>query len=128
MKSRRPRLLFALAALMAPLFGPPASMQPASKHPIGIEDVGAWKSLGAAVLSNDGQWFGYRLAPQEGDAEVVVTRVRADKTMRFPIGEVPQAAGGGRGGPGNAPPALAFSEAPERVAVTEYPTRQAAQW
>jgi dipeptidyl aminopeptidase/acylaminoacyl peptidase len=128
MKSRRPRLLLALAALViAPLFGPPASMQQASKHPVGIEDAVAWKSIGSAVLSNDGRWFGYRLAPQEGDAEVVLTRVGADTTIRFPIGEVPQAGDAGRGGPGDVPSALAFSDDGKWAAFTTYPTRQAAQ-
>ena len=99
MKSRRPRLFLAIAVLaIAPLFGPTASMQQAPKRAVEVEDVIAWKTLGSTVLSNDGQWFGYRLAPQEGDAEVVVKAVRSDKTMRFPIGEVPSgAAGGGRG-------------------------------
>ena len=85
MKSRNPRLLFAIAALViAPLFGPAASMQQAAKHPVEVEDVVAWKSLGSTVLSNDGQWFGYRLAPQEGDAEVVVKAVKARQDAALP--------------------------------------------
>ena len=91
MKLRRSRLLFSVAVLaLVPLFGPAASMQQAPKRPIEVADVVAWKTLGATVLSNDGQWFGYRVAPQEGDAEVVVKRVRGEKEMRFPIGEQPQ--------------------------------------
>jgi dipeptidyl aminopeptidase/acylaminoacyl peptidase len=132
MKPRRgPRLLLAIAALaLAPLFGPAASLQQAPKHPVEVEDVIAWKAIGAAVLSNDGQWFGYRLAPQEGDGEVVVKRARGDnKELRFPIGEQPQAGdgGGGRGGAGGAPSTLAFSDDAKWVAFTTYPTRQAAQ-
>ena len=88
MKLRRPRLLVAIAVLVvAPLFGPAASMQRAAKRPLEVEDVIAWKAVGSTVLSNDGQWFAYRLAPQEGDGEVVVKRVRGDsKEQRFPIG------------------------------------------
>src|SRR5687768_12599441 len=131
MKSRRPQLLLAIAALViVPLFGPAASMQQAPKRPIEVEDVVSWKSLGSTVLSTDGQWFGYRLAPQEGDAEVVVRAVRSDKTMRFPIGEVPAGGGGtggGRGGAaGGATSALAFSDDGKWAAFTTYPTRQAA--
>jgi dipeptidyl aminopeptidase/acylaminoacyl peptidase len=128
MRSRNPRLLFAIAALViTPLFGPAASMQQVAKHAVEVEDVVAWKSLGSTVLSNDGQWFGYRLTPQEGDAEVVVKAVKADKTMRFPIGEVPAGgAGGGRGG-GAAPSALAFSADGKWAAFTTYPTHVAAQ-
>src|SRR5204862_6568086 len=111
MKSRRPQLLIAIAALViAPLFGSPASTQPAPKRPVDVEDVIAWKTLGTPVLSNDGQWFGYRLAPQEGDAEVVVKAVRSDKTMRFPIGEVAAGAASARGRPSPGPPSLRVVE------------------
>jgi dienelactone hydrolase len=134
MKSRRPQLLLAIAALViAPIFlGPTASMQQAPKRPIEIADVVSWKGLGSTVLSNDGQWFGYRLAPAEGDAEVVVRSVRTDKTLRFPIGEVPAGGGGGgRGGPGGpgggGTSALAFSDDGKWAAFTTYPTRAAAQ-
>ena len=69
MKTRRSRLLLSMLVLaLVPLFGPAATMQPAPKRPVQIEDVIAWKTLGASVLSADGQWFGYRLTPQEGDA------------------------------------------------------------
>ena len=128
MNARRPQLLIAVAVLaLVPVFGPAASMQQAPKHSVEIEDVVAWKSLGSTVLSNDGQWFGYRLAPQEGDAEVVVKAVRSDKTTRFPIGEVPTGGGGGgRGGPGGATSTLAFSDDGKWAAFTTYPTHQAA--
>src|SRR4051812_22802993 len=103
MRTRRAHALIAIAALcLLPLIGPPATMQQPPKRPIAISDVIAWKTLGTPTLSNDGEWFAYRSLPQEGDGEVVVRRVRADKEMRFPIGELPQpvdgAAGGGRGG------------------------------
>jgi hypothetical protein len=132
MTLHRPRLLFAIAVLaLVPLFGPAASMQSTTaKRPIELEDIIAWKSVTTPVLSSDGQWFGYRLAPQEGDAEVVVSRTHGDKTMRFPAGEQPQAAdggGGGRGGPAGASATLGFSEDGKWVAFMTYPTRQAAQ-
>ncbi|HTM24990.1 MAG TPA: prolyl oligopeptidase family serine peptidase [Vicinamibacterales bacterium] len=130
MTLRRPRLLLAVVVLaLVPLFSPAASMQTAPKRPIELEDIIAWKSLATPVLSGDGQWFAYRLAPQEGDAEVVLARVRGDKPMRFPAGEQPQPAdgGGGRGGPGGAASTLAFSEDGKWAAFMTYPTRQAAQ-
>src|SRR5439155_9156413 len=100
MNVRRARLWIAVCVLaLAPLVGPPAAMQQAVKRPIEIEDVIAWKALGTPVLSSSGEWFGYRLAPQEGDAEVVLRRVHSDKELRFPAGEQPQGDGGGRGGP-----------------------------
>src|SRR5512140_1053395 len=99
--ARRPRLWSAVGLLaQAPPAGPPAAMQQAATRPIEIEDVIGWKALGSPVLSSDGEWFGCRLAPQEGDAEVVLKRVHADKELRLPAGEQPQGDGGGRGGPG----------------------------
>jgi dipeptidyl aminopeptidase/acylaminoacyl peptidase len=132
MKTRRPQLVLAIVALaLAPLFGPAATMQSAPKRPIEVADVIAWKSLGSTVLSSDGQWFGYRSMPQEGDGEVVLKRVRADKELRFPIGEQPQGEGGGGGGrgaaAGAASSALAFSDDAKWAAFTTYPSRQAAQ-
>ena len=132
MHARRTRLVLSIAVLaLAPLFGPAASMQQAPRRAIEVEDVIAWKSIGSTVLSSDGQWFGYRLAPQEGDAEVVLKRVRADKELRFPIGEQPQGEGGGGGGRGGAAAgpgtaSLAFSEDGKWAAFTTYPTHAAA--
>src|SRR4051812_10532308 len=131
MHARRTRLVLSIAVLaLAPLLGPAASMQQAPRRALEVEDVIAWKTIGSTVLSSDGQWFGYRLAPQEGDAEVVLKRVRADKELRFPIGEQPQAEGGGGGGRGAAAGAgtapLAFSEDGKWAAFTTYPTHAAA--
>jgi dienelactone hydrolase len=133
MRLSRPRLVLSVLVLaLVPLFGPAASMQQAAKRAIEVEDVIAWKSMGATVLSSDGQWFGYRLAPQEGDAEIVLKRVRGDsKELRFPAGEQPQGEGGGGGGrgaaAGGATASLAFSEDGKWAAFTTYPTRAAVQ-
>ena len=96
MKTPRPKLFLAIVVLaLVPLFGPAATMQQAPKRPIDVSDVIAWKTVGSTVLSNDGQWFGYRSMPQEGDGDVVVRRVRGEsKELRFPIGEVPAAGAG----------------------------------
>src|SRR4051812_26700350 len=131
MHARRTRLVLSIAVLaLAPLLGPAASMQQAPRRALEVEDVIAWKTIGSTVLSSDGQWFGYRLAAQEGDAEVVLKRVRVDKELRFPIGEQPQAEGGGGGGRGAAAGAgtasLAFSEDGKWAAFTTYPTHAAA--
>jgi len=131
MKVRRSRLLLSVFVLaLVPLLGPAASMQQAAKRPVEIADVIAWKALGASVVSSGGQWFGYRLTPQEGDAEVVLKQIRGGRELRFPAGEQPQAEGGGGGGRGGAAAAtasLAFSEDGAWAAFTSYPTRVAAQ-
>src|SRR4029079_13157448 len=107
MKTPRPKLFLAIVVLaLVPLFGPPATMQQAPKRPIDVSDVIAWKAIGSTVLSNDGQWFGYRSMPEEGDGDVVVRRVRGEsKELRFPIGEQPQPGDGGGGGGGRGGPA-----------------------
>ena len=131
MFKRRPRFLLAVAVLVAGPYLVPAATQPAqptTKRAIEIEDVIAWKTIGSTVLSADGQWFGYRSAPQEGDAEIVLKRIRADKEWRFPAGEQPQGeGGGGRGGGAAATSSLAFSDDGKFAAFTTYPTRAAAQ-
>src|SRR3954469_25618007 len=128
MKLRHARLVFSVAVLtVATLAGPAAQVQKASGRPVDVEDVTAWKTIATPVLSSDGQWFGYRLAPQEGDAEVVLKRVRADKELRFPAGEQPQPGFGGGRGEAAAGASLAFSEDGKWAAFTAYPTRAAAQ-
>ena len=58
-----------------------------AKQPLALGDVLAWKSIANATVSNDGQWFAYRLGPTEGDAEVVVRSTVDDMELRFAAGE-----------------------------------------
>ena len=76
------RLPLAVAVLaLVSLFGATAAMQQADKRPIQLEDIIGWKSASQNIVSADGQWYGYRYAPQEGDAEVVVKRIHGDKRI-----------------------------------------------
>jgi dipeptidyl aminopeptidase/acylaminoacyl peptidase len=137
MRANRRRLLLTVAfTAVLPLIGPAAQMQQqaaaTAKRPIELEDIIAWKTIGASAVSNDGQWFAYRVAPGEGDAQVVIKRVRGDKELKFDIGD-PQAASVGApppppGGPPAAPSStLDFSEDSKWVAFTTYPTHRDAQ-
>ena len=97
MKSIPRRLLTAIAVLaLVPFAAPSARTEQApasgSKRAIQLEDIIAWKSIGVTVLSNDGQWFAYRVAPGEGDAELFVRSVATGKETKFPLGD---AEGGG---------------------------------
>jgi acetyl esterase/lipase len=50
-------------------------------------DIKAWNTIRTATLSNDGKWFVYVLAPNEGDATLVLESVTdASKETRFPVG------------------------------------------
>ena len=61
-------------------------------------DISSWKMIRGATLSNDGTWFGYLLAPNEGDAEVILRQTASNgKEYRFAIGEPPAAGPGGTG-------------------------------
>lgn len=58
-------------------------------------DLSFWKNIRNATTSNDGKWFAYVVAPNEGDAEVVIRPTAAEgKERRFAIGEPPVGGGG----------------------------------
>lgn len=62
----------------------------AAARPLGLQDILLWKSLSGADLSVDGTWFIGRIAPVEGESEIVVRETRGQKIYRFPIGEAPR--------------------------------------
>ncbi len=84
---------FGLAAQDKPAEKPAAPAAPAGPRAIALLDILAWKSIGAAELSPDGNWFMYRLSPLEGESEVVIREVKGTKEHRFPIGEAPRFGG-----------------------------------
>jgi dienelactone hydrolase len=81
-----------------------------------IQDILAWKSLRSSSISNDGNWFAYRLSPQEGDGEVVIRKTHEDKEFKYPAGEVTGYSQD-----------IVFSENSEWVAFTVYPKREEAK-
>src|SRR5690349_22338926 len=99
-----------------------AAQAPRATKQMQPADLKAWKSIRQSVLSNDGKWFAYVLAPNEGNAEVIIKSTGSDgKEMKFPIGD---ASAGGRGGPppgfdgGGANASLAVSGDSKWVAFT----------
>ena len=109
------------AANSAPVskWTPPASVG----RQLTLNDLMTWKGVRTPQLSNDGKWFAYILAPNEGDAEVIVRGTAAGaQEMRFPIGDATGgAAGGGRGGAG-ASPNLAISGNNRWLAFMTFPS------
>ncbi|HEY2375350.1 MAG TPA: prolyl oligopeptidase family serine peptidase [Gemmatimonadaceae bacterium] len=90
-------------------------------------DLKAWKSIRSSALSNDGKWFAYVLAPNEGDAAVVVRSTAQGATeQRFAIGEQPPAGANPFGAPAG-PATLAISGDSKWVAFTIYPTQREAR-
>src|SRR5829696_3854828 len=89
-------------------------------------DLKAWKNIRQSMLSSDGKWFVYTLAPNEGAATLVTRSTSADaKETKYPIGEIPAAGGGGRGGAADASATLAISGDSRWVAYTIYPATRA---
>ena len=106
---RRSLLLLALAA--APLVAA-AQDSTAAKgaakagpHPLTLTELLTWKSIRSPQVSNDGKWFAYVLAPNEGDADVVIRPAAADgKETKYAVGEAPAGGGGGPFGAAAASP------------------------
>ena len=114
----------------APAVAQAPATSPAAKKTIGIDEITAWKNIGATALSNNGEWFAYRVAPQEGDAELVVKNIATGKETKYPLGEV----GAPAGAPAPAGPpvflggaSLAFSDDSKWIAFNTSPARAEAQ-
>jgi len=97
----------------------PAQMRsPASSlRQLSAEDLRAWKTIRGTALSHDGQWFAYVVAPNEGDAEVVVRPTGEGAERRFPVGELPAGPGAG----------LQLAGDGRWVAFLKYPTAEEAR-
>ncbi|MGZ8456032.1 MAG: hypothetical protein ACXWZ4_05490, partial [Gemmatirosa sp.] len=79
----------------APSAAPTAVPAPAMRRDFTPTDLKGWKTVRSAQLSNDGRWFAYQYAPNEGDAEVVLRSMADGKETRIPIGEAPAQQGFG---------------------------------
>ena len=63
-----------LVAALLVAFPAAVSAQDVQNRPLSAADIQSWKGIRATALSNDGNWFAYQLAPNEGDAEVVLAQ------------------------------------------------------
>ncbi|HVL68311.1 MAG TPA: prolyl oligopeptidase family serine peptidase [Vicinamibacterales bacterium] len=132
MKPNRFRLFVAIALISAlPVLGPAAMEQDAApkagSKSLTVQDVVEWKTIGATALSKNGEWFAYRVAPQEGDAELVVRNVATGKETKYPLGETGAPAGGGGAAVFAGGSTLQFSDDSKWIAFTTNPPRAEAQ-
>jgi dipeptidyl aminopeptidase/acylaminoacyl peptidase len=122
MRSTRPwRVLYAAPIAFLFVSATSALAQSAAARPtkqMSAADLKAWKNIRNATLSDDGKWFAYVLAPNEGNADVVVRSLADGKETKYPIGEMPS---GGRGGGAGADGPLVISGDSKWVAFTVYP-------
>jgi len=79
-----------------------------------IADLRAWKSIRGPTVSPDGKWLAYELAPNDGDATVVIRATHDTTEWRFPVGD---ASAGGRGGRRFGGPALVTISGDSKWAV-----------
>jgi dipeptidyl aminopeptidase/acylaminoacyl peptidase len=111
MRTKRTVLVFLMWAIaLTPAFSLPSRTNTQSaQRPVEMADILAWKRINSPSLSQNGQWFAYRVSPAEGDTEVIIRQTRGSKELRFPIGE---ATGGD----------VAFSPDAKFVAFSVHPT------
>ncbi len=115
---RRTRVVADIAMLfvVAPLVGAQQSSPAQGTRQLQPADLKAWNTIRQSSLSNDGKWFAYVLAPNEGNATVILRSTGADgKETKYPIGEAPSGRGGVGGG------AVTFSGDSHWLAFTIYP-------
>ncbi|MEE3274382.1 MAG: hypothetical protein VX217_05995, partial [Acidobacteriota bacterium] len=102
----------ALAAIPGVPFVSTVLAQESEQRTIELQDIMDWKRIGGARLSVDGSWFAYRLAPAEGNGEIIVRSTQDETEYRFPAGS----GGAGFGGGG-----LEISDDSHWVGFTIYP-------
>lgn len=131
MKRQRLLVTVPICVLVFVLQAVPFRAASPDKRPIELADIMAWRGIGATSLSDDGEWFGYRISPVEGDGDVVIRQTRGEKQYTFAGGETPAPAPQAPGGPPPEAPAVAgatvmFSSDARFAAFTIQPSRQEA--
>ena len=125
-RHRSPVLLSLCLFLLLPVAAVHVQAQ-AQQRPIELADIMAWKGINGTALSENGEWFGYRIGPAEGDSEVIIRQTKGDKEYKFSVGEIPQApAIFGPGDLANLPvtgPAVAFSSDGKYAVFSVFPSR-----
>ncbi len=104
-----------------------AANETAGQKPMELKDVLGWKRIQSPIVSPDGQWLAYQLAPNEGDSEVIIRSVKDGKDSKFPVGEVPAPAFNFAGPSAAAAANLAFSEDSKYVAFTVFASQKEAK-
>ena len=85
----------ALAALPGMSLVGTVLAQESEQRTVQLQDIMDWKRIGGARLSADGSWFAYRLAPAEGNGEIIVRSTQNETEYRFPAGSGGAGFGGG---------------------------------
>ena len=87
MKSMRHRVVVSLPLVFVAALLAPMSAQTATKRAMSLDDILSFRAMTTTSLSPDGKWFAYRVAPIEGNAEVIVRSTSGTQEWKFPVGE-----------------------------------------
>lgn len=60
-----------------------------TKRPMTYQDTNQWRSISGQKISNDGNFVGYGLFPQDGDGNVVIRDIKAKNDIIEPAGARP---------------------------------------
>jgi dipeptidyl aminopeptidase/acylaminoacyl peptidase len=66
-----------------------SSAQPPAKKPLDHSVYDEWQSIGAKIISNNGQWVAYTITPQEGDAMLMLFNSKTKQQLAIPRGNNP---------------------------------------
>lgn len=111
---RAARVAFALLATISQV----VVAQNGGLKRLDAEALRGWRTIRTTALSHDGQWFAHVVAPNEGNAEVVLRPTGAGEERRFAIGELPS---------GSVAASLQLSGDGRWLAFLAYPTAEEAK-
>ena len=118
---------FFLSSLCAVVAQPARAQQ----RPITAKDFDSWRSISGQTLSHDGQYLAYGVFPQEGDGEVIVRDLKANKDMpHIPAGQLPPPPMDDPNAEGPPPPRaikLSFSEDGKTLVFLAYASHAAVE-
>ena len=96
--------IFAAAFLAFLALAPaPSATDTNAPRPLQLADILAWKRIQSPVVSGNGEWFAYRLAAAEGNAEIVVRNLKTGTEKRYPAGDRTASIPAPTGGPPTPP-------------------------
>jgi len=87
MNRMRRRVIVALPLVFAVAVLAPLTAQDAAKRPMALDDILSFRAMTTTSLSPDGKWFAYRVAPLEGNGDVIVRSTSGAQEYKFPAGE-----------------------------------------
>jgi dipeptidyl aminopeptidase/acylaminoacyl peptidase len=86
-RMRRRRVVVTLPLAFVVAFLAPITAQQATKHAMSLDDILSFRAMTTTALSPDGKWYAYRVAPLEGDGDVIVRSTSGAQEYKFPAGE-----------------------------------------